>query len=479
MAIGMKVMMKKNQYKIYSLLLVFVVTLCVLGKFSSMDQLNHMRVDKQENVSEGVYQSVLTLNLGEVEARDYQRMGSIRAFVKFSPDETVLAVGSELGELIVIGTDKSEIIWRNKIGIGKITAVEFSSDGRFLYVGESSPEGNLYCLNTKTGEKVWQCSMKNEVGVNIKQKSLPAIVKIVAVQDKVYALALRYERQQNGQITYYSKIFCLNKAGEKIWLFPAKENLDAWVSWFSVDQVGEQLVFGTANFSEGVYHYNKNMYMLDGETGLERWNIEIPPLANAKKTVMRGSPNISSDGQIIVAIASDGRGFAYDKQGNQLWQRTISQPKRMNDVYLNSVGRDAYSVGDYVVFGTLNTYNSANWQLPTPVEHPSNNNIVVFDRSGKFISRYQAGGSVEELAFAYPYVAAAIGRNTKTKDANVHGLYIYHMLHGEIVGKIPTVGPAIAAAISKTGKLAAVVEVPLKLDNGQIIGQYQLTMSKK
>lgn len=471
--------MRKNQRKIYLLIAAFILTLCVLGKFSAAEQFKQSAKQQSKMEAENTYQTILSQDLGDVEARDYRRMGSIRAFLQFSPDRKTLAVGTARGELIAVRTDRPTVIWREKIGIGKITAVEFSADGNLLYVGESSPEGNLICLDSRTGKKIWQRSSAIETGVNIKEKSLPGVVKIAALSERVYALALRYERLKDGTIHYFSKLICVDDTGREQWVFPADRHLDAWVSWFSVDDAGKTLVFGTANFSEGIYQYDKNLYALNAVTGAEKWSVEIPPISDAKRTVMRGSPNISADGDIITGLASDGRGFVYDRSGKLLWHRTISEPKRIDGVYLNAVGRDAYIVGDCVVFGTLNTYNSANWQLPTPVEHPGSNNVVVFDRAGSFVSRWQAGGSVEELAFSYPYAAAAIGRNTKTKDSLVHGLYLYHLINGQIDGRIATDGPAIAAAITDQGNMVAVVEVPLKLDDGTIIGSYKLSLAER
>jgi hypothetical protein len=424
----------------------------------------------------------LVLGLGDVEARDYQRMGSVRALLDFSPDEQFLAVGTELGEIIVVKKNPPQVIWREKIGIGKITSLQFSADGAFLYVGEASPEGGLICLDGKIGKTIWRYSAAQAVGVDIKKRSLPAIVKIEVRKNKIYALATRYGTRSTSEKEpyYYSKIFCFAPTGKTLWEFPTDENyMDAWVNWLSVDEIDGQVVFGTANYAETVRKYTKNIYALNAKTGAENWGIEIPPALDANRTITRGSPNISADGTMVAALASDGRGFAYDAKGNFLWSRAVSTPKSIGSVYLNAIGRDAYVLDKYVVFGTLNTYNSAGSQLPTPVEHPSNNNLVVFDREGNFKSRWQAGGSVEEAAFSYPYAAVAVGRNTKTKDYKVHGLYVYNLDKGEITGQVRTDGPAIAAALCSQGKSVAVVEAPLKLDDGKIIGKYRLTLAEK
>lgn len=474
-------MKANNRGKIYSLFALFLLTILFLGNLAINDHVKKTTTASSKSANDEVYKTLLTVELGDVEARDYNRMGSIRAFLEFSPNGDSLIAGTENGEIIAINTGGSAVIWREKIGIGKITALMFSKDGKFLYVGESSPEGNIFCLDAKTGQKIWQRSSTTDLGIKIRAKSLPSIVKIITRENRVYALGLRYERLANGELAYLSKLYALDVQGAEVWQFPSEGCMDAWVSWFNVDENNSRLVFGTANYSQNVlYRYDKNLYGLDAANGKVAWGNDIAPILDAKRTVMRGSPNISADGNTIAAITSDGRGFVYDKAGQLLWQRTISEPKEIsNGIYLNAVGRDAYIIDDYVIFATLNTYNSANWQLPAPVEHPSSNNIVVFDRNGNFKSHWQAGGSIEQMDFSYPYAAAAVGRNTKTKDPTIHGLYIYDLVEGKITGRIVTEGPAIAAAVARQGELAAVVEVPLKLDDGRIIGRYKLSFGQK
>lgn len=468
----------KKHWRSLLLLLLFFGTLYAIGRQALTEQLESAARDGAPPVDER-YETRLALDLGSVEARDYRRMGSVRAFLEFSADGALLGAGTDAGEILMIDAVSARVLWREKIGIGKITALAFSLDGSALYVGESSPEGNLVCLDARTGEKRWQRGAAAEVGADIRRKSLPAIVRIVPSVDGVYALALRYDRRADGELDYSSRLYALGADGSERWLFPHAENADAWVSWFGVDAAGDGLAFGTANFSAGTYRYDKNLYFLDAASGRLRWDAEIAPLPEGKRTVMRGSPNISDDGQLVAALASDGRAFVYDDAGKLRWTHAISTPQRVRGVYVNAVGRDAYIVGDTVVFATLNTYNSANWQLPTPVEHPASNNVVLFDRAGKFKARWQAGGSVEEMSFAAPYAAAAIGRNTKTKDASVHGLYVLGLEDAAVAGRIPTEGPAVAAALARQGKLAAVVEVPLKLDDGRIVGSYRLTFAQR
>lgn len=423
------------------------------------------------------YRQAAEVGLGRIEIKDYQRMGFTRGIVRFAGNGKSLAVGTENGDILLVGLD-GKVLWQMKLGVGKISALEFSHDSQSLLVGEASAEGNLYCFEAATGKEQWRRSTARELGVDIKFKSLPGVVRIVEDQvGNVYMLAQRTERLNGKTSEYHGKIYSFNRDGQERWIFPGNGDMDAWVNWFSVDRDGDRLVFGTANFeTDTSYKFGENIYCLAGVNGAQLWSILVPPVPPYQKTVMRASPNIASDGKYLAAMASDGRAFLYDADGKQLWQRTLSQPKKIAGVYLNSVGRDAFLVNDNVIFGTTNTYNNANWQLPTPIEHPSSNSMYIFSLTGQMKGRWRAAGAIEEMAFSKDKIVAAVGRNTKTKDPKAHGLYLLNQADGLPLEYIPTEGPAIAAAISPDGNYLAAIEAPIQLDNGQILGKYRLLL---
>ena len=426
-----------------------------------------------------VYQRVAEIDLGPVDVKNYQRMGFTRGIVKFSPDGKWLGVGTENGQLMLF-TTHGNLLWRKANGLGKLTAMEFSADSQVLYVGENSVEGNLYCFDINSGQERWKTSSAKDIGADIRRKSYPGIVRIVTDKKaRVYALAQRHEKVDGGQNVYRGKIYCLTQQGRQAWEFPVVP-MDAWVNWMSVDDAGQLLTFGTANFEpETHYRFDKNIYGIDAELGIASWDAAISPQPPYERTILRGSPNLAADGRNLAALASDGRAFLFDSNGSERWRRFLSQPKEINGVYLNALGRDAYVVGDRVVFATINTYNNANWQMPTPVEHPSGNSLFLFSLEGSFVKKWQAGGSIDELAFSSQGLVAAIGRNTKTKDLSVHGLVLLRLSDGEIIDRIASEGPCIATAISPDGRFAAGIEAPIQTDSGTIVGKYRLILIEK
>ena len=126
-----------------------------------------------------------------------------------------------------------------------------------------------------------------------------------------------------------------------------------------------------------------------------------------------------------------------------------------------------------VIFTTINTFNRENWQLPTPVEHPSSNSLYLFNYDGTFRYKYRALGTIEQIAFADEIAACAIGRNVRTHNYQAHGGLILDLKKGKEIEFYHTEGPLQAIAISNDGKSIAGIEAPAVTPDGKIIGSYR------
>lgn len=146
---------------------------------------------------------------------------------------------------------------------------------------------------------------------------------------------------------------------------------------------------------------------------------------------------------------------------------------------MNASGRDGYVTPYGVLFTTINTFNRENWQLPTPVEHPSNNSIFVFNLDGTYRYQFMAEATMEDLAFAQnQLVACAIGRNVRTHNYKAHGALVLDLQSGKKQNFFATEGPCQAVGISADGSWVAGIEAPALTPQGKIIGAYRLHIWK-
>ena len=220
--------------------------------------------------------------------------------------------------------------------------------------------------------------------------------------------------------------------------------------------------------------YKDTMYLIDRKTGKLQKNVFVPTIPPFNNTVMRGSPNFSADGKYLAGCASDGRGFLFDNNGSIIWWKYLSKPTEIDHSWINASGRDGFVTPYGVIFTTINTFNRENWQLPTPVEHPSNNSMFVFKTDGTFRYQFMAKGTMEELEFADNIAACAIGRNVRTHNYKAHGALLVDLNTGKEIEFHQLEGPCQAIAISGDQKHLAGVEAPALTPEGKIIGSYRL-----
>lgn len=420
-------------------------------------------------------QKGVSVYLGDIPTQNYDRMGFTKAVVRYAAAEPGWLVGTERGELFLFDTEGRQL-WKRNLGIGKLISLCLTRDGSVAFVGEQSPEGGLYAVNTHTGDLLWQYKAADFVGSDASQRSYPSVVHIVVdKEDNVYANMYRFLIRRDGARSYNGRMLAVGRDGRRLWQFPEREPMDSWINWCDVNDNNGRVVISTSAYDfRSDMTYKDTMYFLDKRSGSLLNSAFVPPVPPFDNTVMRGSPNFSSDGRYLAASCSDGRGFLFDAEGRIIWQRAISRPAQVDGAWINASGRDGFVTPYGVLFSTINTFNRENWQLPTPVEHPSNNSLFVFNTDGTFRYQYKADGTMEELAFADNLAACAVGRNVRTHNYKAHGALVVDLKDGSKRSFFGTEGPLQAIAISSDGRQVAGVEAPAVTPEGKIIGAYRL-----
>lgn len=458
-----------KQCKMYVVFLLFALSLAALWWIASGGTPWQGR-DGARDASGG-----RLVSLGDIPVSNYDRMGFTKAIVRYIPKEKGWLVGTERGELFLF-SDQGEQRWKRSLGIGKLVSAALSPAGDTAYVGEQSPTGTLYAVNVHTGDIRWQYAASDFVGSDPSQRSYPSVVHI-AVDGKgtVYANCYRFLMQKDGGRAYAGRMIAVRRDGSLAWQYPRAEVIDSWINWCDVNDANGRVVLSTSayDFREEM-RYKDTLYFLRRDDGQELRSVAVAPVEPFENTVLRGSPNFSADGRYLAASCSDGRGFLFDGRGNILWERTLSAPTRVAGAWINASGRDGFALAEGVVFTTINTFNRENWQLPTPVEHPSNNSLFLFHYDGSFGYQYRARGTMEELAFGEGIVACAVGRNVRTHDYSCHGALVLRLRDGRKLDFYPTEGPLQAIAVSPDGRHLAGVEAPVLTPEGRTIGAYRL-----
>ena len=417
------------------------------------------------------------ISLGDMAGRNYDRMGFDGGEVLYVKSDGGWLVGTANGELIHFDKNGEEL-WSHSVGTGLIRGIAVSQDEKVVYAGEKSPQGTLYAMDVKNGNVLWTFQGDSLIGYEANIQSEPTAIHISTdSQGNAYAVFYRFTIMADGQRGYVSRIISFDKNGNENWRYPKEGNMDAWVNCGALGEKTNRYAFATANYdkskTEGIT-FNKNIYILDDTTGELVAEKAIPPAPSFGTTTIRNGLSFSDDGEYLTAMASDGRGFLMDKDGNMIWTREISKIMKVGESYYNAAGRDAMIRPEGVVFGTINTFNRENWQLPAPVMHPSGNSLYLFDLEGHYRFRYQAPTEIEEIDFAPSVAALALGRNVRNHNYKAHGAAVVSLTDGSLLNEYHTAGPVQAISISDDGLSVAGIEVPAVTPEGNLLGAYRL-----
>lgn len=425
--------------------------------------------EKPSNVSASV-------PLGEVSIENYDKMGFTKGLVEYVPSNDTWLVGTDKGEILDID-QSGKVLWKRSLGTGKLISLALSKDHKTAYVGEQSASGQLYALEIATGEILWKYNSSELIGTQPEKRSLPGVMHIVVdKQGNIYFTAYRFLMNADSSREYFTRVVALNPSGQMLWKYPQAEIMDSWVNWCTIDDDKQIAVSTAISEIKANMKYQDSIYILDRSTGNLITSKTIPPVAPFANTVMRSSPNFDQAGKLLAASTSDGRGLLLNSSGEVLWTRNLSKPQLVESSWINASGRDAYIFDFGVIFTTINTFNRDNWQLPTPVEHPGDNSVFLFDTEGNFKYKTRFSGTVEQLTFNKGLIACAIGRNVRTHNYKVHGVAIIDAKTGEKNSFFHSAGPTQAVAISSDNKKIAAIEAGAVTPEGEIIGAYRLNI---
>lgn len=213
--------------------------------------------------------------------------------------------------------------WQVELG-EEVTGGVFEGYGLVLLAGTT---GNIYALDSKTGEQVWKQELVGEVLSPPQANGRIAIVQLA--QGMLQALDFR--------------------TGEKLWVYRTTEP-SLTLRGTSMPVIEQDAVY--AGFANG------KLVALDLVRGTVRWesNVHLPEGGTELERVVDVDGNLLLDSRSVYAASYQGKIVAVHKQnGRPLWKNNAS-----NYLGLDKGLGQIYSVEDD---GTLNAYNEQNGEL--------------------------------------------------------------------------------------------------------------------
>ncbi|MDL1964895.1 MAG: PQQ-like beta-propeller repeat protein, partial [Deltaproteobacteria bacterium] len=393
---------------------------------------------------------------------------------------------------------RGRVIWKHKIPTGVVRCVRFSPTGDYLFAGEASPDGNIYCFCAKTGKLCWKCGAVKDVGASSETYygHQPKICSIVCVGERIYVSAARNQEDYitvgSRKVKYWPKrgvIYALDlKTGELLWKFPATGSMDTSPLKVSVDASGRYLTFGgwggSADGRIRQKYPENTLYLLDAINGALIWRYSVPPVEKHgfQSISIGGNSHISPNGKYVACCSSDGRFFLFDmaksvekKMPHLIYKKAISTPIKVSGIPIYAYGGKVFVDDEGSAFLTIGrTYvaPAGKGMASTPdVKHPSENSIIKLDRDGNTSWLWPAKGPIETPVFSKNgrYLVVAMCHNYVERSNEMAGIYCFDLKRqgggaDKLIWYYRMEGLGLACGISPCGKYIGAIEGPVDID---------------
>ncbi len=329
-----------------------------------------------------------------------------------------------------------------------------------------------------------------------KNKNQPAVRRVKVVGNVAYVIAGRYA---SGVDLYYywTRIYAFDiESGKVLWRYPENEVMDSGVLWIDVSQDGNYIAFDTYVDTKagkrGVRKYADGQIVVLNSEGKKLWSYEKPILPYQDNSYAYRGISFSKDGKYLLGTDLYGAGYLFDneeiiKTGEAfpLWSKNISTAIEISGIPIYGSLNNAYILGNDVLFSVGSTYiplkaRSAKYNK-APVEHPNGNTLIVYNLKGDLLWKWKVEGYTHRMFASKDgrFLVFPIAQNIVTNNIDVHGVYVFdNSAVGGATSKLAyiykTKGIVVAVAISPDGKYIAVLEAPVRLEDGSTLGEYRL-----
>lgn len=446
---------------------------------------------------------IARLNLEYLPHNDSSMRGSPDTDLCFSPDGRLLAIGSFLGYLRVVEPLTGQVLLQRKLAEGMVKRLAWGETGgrRVLFVGEQSPDGNIYCLDASSGEEIWRRRLADELGEGRPTAdqwhsiyNLPGVYYLRLLSDGDLLCVATFGRFVGDDFLHDCRVYRLDgSTGRPCWLWPPQENFTAGITWAGASADGVTLAFishNTYGRQQTDSHYREGtLYCLDGRSGRERWSHALPPLEPYYHRV--GSwmaVAVSPDAKHIALGLNDGRGIVFDaRDGNgPRWVKDIGTPILVGDVPVAASVGYAAATDQVVYFATSVTTipsGQTNSRTRRPSPHPRANYLLAFDWAGAMLWQRQAPGSGQGIFVSSDgrWLATAVSQDRGRQGVDQYGLTLFDTnrpggAQAKLLYHYPTEGPVFSQVdFSPDGLLLAITESSYSPDEGKTVhGSYRV-----
>ncbi len=427
-------------------------------------------------------------------------------FVRFSPDAKYLAIGTFFGRIKLIDVQNCTILWEKRISEGMVKKIDFSPDGNTLYLGEQSPDGNIYAMDVKSGKELWRFNLSRDLFTGSWNKDdpygiyrLPGCYRLKVLKDGSI-LILGIHSFPGKRWRRLSRLYLLDPSGKVKWAFPREGPMERSIIYADADPEGKRVAFVTTLGSEGIgssYPYPEGaIFVLDGKNGEEVGRYKIKPLKPFYDYVsFWQSISIDKYGKLAVLGTYDGRVFIFDLDTVRPKRILhISTPIVISNIPVSASSTYVHISKDgtiYVETGKSTIPYGLKITTSTPPgPHPHANTLWAISQDGDILWRFSPGRDFRMHGFASSsngrFLAVCADSTNIRDDEKLFGLFLFDTWREgggmeKLYSYYPTSSPCFFHLdMSSDGRYIAIVEVPYRsVEMERFIGNYRVLLLER
>jgi hypothetical protein len=457
------------------------------------DSFSHLGVDWQAP-QQADCAGLFHVDLGDVRRHIAQGGAAPDTAMAWSPSGRRLAIGSFLGEVLVVDGWNGEVQSRRTFSETMVKHVLWSKEGDTLYVAEQSPSGTVSALDPDTLNTRWAVDLSDFVessplpaGNIYGVYTLPAAYALELLDDgSLFVVATHAWNDSRGTRQNRSQILRLDPTGALLNVWPA-EPTDAVM--FRALVSGGNAVIPVSRSSSGVAPKGMPVggaLIFNLNTFSPASSIQPEPLTPWFTNTFLWEA-IDIDGDDILLGLGDGRVGLWSTEGLPGTQFPSGTPMQAGPVPIVASVGSAFLHGERAIYQTSWThipFGAAAPDLRPPTAHPRANTIFIADHTGALIWSWNGPHVLEGISLSDDQQTLIAGASTRVVDSrqDLFGILLFDVgppadpNAPSLERFCATKGPVFFRTDSTVDGRIAVSEHPHQQGQEPAFGNYQVTV---
>jgi WD40 repeat protein len=434
------------------------------------------------------------VDLGDVDALVSLGIEAPNTALAWSPDGNWLAVGTYLGEVLVVDGWTGAVRARRSLAETMIKAVAWSPDGAVVYASEQSPDAYLHALSTTELKNLWRHRLADELESSPPPPdteiygvyTLPGAYTIDVLSGGDLLVSALHSWKKDGVATNASRLYRFAPDGEPLMAWPKDGVADATLQFPRVDEEHDQVAVivnrsAAGPAPEGLPVGGIQVLSL---SGFEPRGQYVAEALKPHFTSARMWEAVDIAGEHLFVGYSDGRARLWTRDGG-FADVELGTPILAGDVPISATLGWGFISGDAFVVNTGDTnipWGSQTTATRPPEAHPRENSLWVHGLDGQLRWTWRGEHAVQGISPSPDgrHLVMGAGKRSTDDRRDLFGALIFR-LEGEGNGPdrlqvtCPTESPVFFRQALRDDGRVAVAEFPFGTDAG-VTGEYRLTV---